>query len=455
MARKAALHDPQLPTRRRALGWVGVSAANDHERAATMGPMTELLSRPPGPRGPRRPPPGPPARPISVTVAGVVAALQASGLGVLAVMVVVLVGWATAADSAASALTAVTGGLQVWLVSHHTRLLVPGGEFSLTPLALSALPLVLLHSATLRAGRLAQVRGRRGVVALTSAVTAAYAVLATGVALLARTDAVAPVPSSAFLGAAAFAAVAAGSAAVRATGRWLVLWHRVPLVLRTALPAAAAALSLLLGSGALLVALMLTRHDGQAARLVDGLDPGAGGTLLLLLGSLLYVPNAVVWGTAFVAGPGFAVGEGTSVTAAGADLGAVPAFPLLAALPNGDGAGAGLLALVAPLLAGVLAALLLRRSGSVAVAPAATGTMSTGTMSTGTVRPVLETCGLVGALVGLATGALALLSAGSAGPGRMADVGPEWWAVSLATAGEVATAAAVTLLLLHRHRRRD
>ncbi|MCY7372754.1 MAG: DUF6350 family protein [Spirochaetaceae bacterium] len=435
--------------------------------------MTELLSRPPGPRGPRRPPPGPPARPISVTVAGVVAALQAAGLGVLAVMVVVLVGWATAADSAASALTAVTGGLQVWLVSHHTRLLVPGGEFSLTPLALSALPLVLLHSATLRAGRLAQVRGRRGVVALTSAVTAAYAVLATGVALLARTDAVAPVPSSAFLGAAAFAAVAAGSAAVRATGRWLVLWHRVPLVLRTALPAAAAALSLLLGSGALLVALMLTRHDGQAARLVDGLDPGAGGTLLLLLGSLLYVPNAVVWGTAFVAGPGFAVGEGTSVTAAGADLGAVPAFPLLAALPNGDGAGAGLLALVAPLLAGVLAALLLRRSGSVAVAPAATGTMSTGTMSTGTmstgtmstgtmstgtmstgtVRPVLETCGLVGALVGLATGALALLSAGSAGPGRMADVGPDWWAVALASSMEVATAATVTLLLLQHHRR--
>ena len=188
----------------------------------------------------------------------------------------------------------------------------------------------------------------------------------------------------------------------------------------------------------------------RPARLVDGLDPGAGGTLLLLLGSLLYVPNAVVWGTAFVAGPGFAVGEGTSVTAAGVDLGAVPAFPLLAALPNGDGAGVGLLALVAPLLAGVLAALLLRRSGSVAVAPAVTGTMSTGT-----VRPVLETCGLVGALVGLATGALALLSAGSAGPGRMADVGPDWWAVSLATAGEVATAAAVTLLLLHRHRRRD
>lgn len=400
-----------------------------------MGEMTELLSRPPGPRAPRRPP----ARPVTVTVAGVMAALQAAALGVLAVMVIVLVGWATAADSIASAATAVTGGLQVWLVAHHTRLVVPGGGFSLTPLALSLLPLVLLHSATLRAARLAQVSGRSGVIALTSAVTATYAVIATVVALLARTESVRPVPASAFLGAATVAAVAAGSAAVRATGRWPVLWRRLPAVLRMTLPPAAGALAVLLGSGALLVGAVLARHHGQGALLVDGLEPGSGGMVLLLLGSLLYVPTAVVWGTAFVVGPGFAVGHGTSVTAAGADLGAVPAFPLLAALPDSPGAGIGSIALVAPLLAGVLAALLLRRC---ALQPGAPGSGST--------RQVLGACGLVGALVGLAAGALALLSAGSAGPGRMADVGPDWWAVAPATAAEVAVSAALTLLLLRR-----
>lgn len=403
-----------------------------------MDAMTELLSRPPGPRAPRRPPAGPPARPVSVTVAGGVAALQAAGLGVLAVMVVVLVGWATAADSAASAATAVTGGLQVWLVSHHTRLAVPGGGFSLTPLALSALPLLLVHSATLRAGRLAAVTGRRGVIALTSAVTFAYAVLATVVALLARTDSVQPVPASAFSGAAVLAAVAAGSAAVRATGRWPVLWHRLPLAVRSALPPAAGALCVLLGSGALLVALMLTLRREQGVALVEGLDPGAGGTVLLLLGCLLYVPTAAVWGTAFAAGPGFAVGEGTSVTVAGANLGDVPAVPLLAALPAGPGAGAGVLALVVPVLAGILAALLLRRA---ARDPAADRWPT---------RRVLESAGLVGALVGLATGMLAVAAAGSAGPGRMADVGPDWWAVAPATAVEVAAAVAVTLLVLQR-----
>ena len=404
--------------------------------------MTELLSRPPGPRAPRRPPAGPPPRPVSVTVAGVVAAVQSAGLGVLAVMVTVLVGWATAADSGASAATAVTGGLQTWLVAHHTRMVIPGGGFSLTPLALAALPLLLVYSATLRAARLAQVTRRRGVIALTSAVTASYAVLATVVALLARTDSVRPLPASAFLGAAAVAAVAAATATVRASGRGLVLWLRLPAVLRAALPPAAGALAVLLGAGAVLVGVMLGRHHGQGAVLVEGLDAGAGGVLLLLLGSLMYVPNAVVWGTAFVVGPGFAVGQGTSVSMAGADLGAVPAFPLLAALPEGTGTGAGSVLLVAPVLAGVLAALLLRR-----------GTRRPGAPDLTSTRRLLECCALVGAVTGLATGLLALLSAGSAGPGRMADVGPDWWAVAPATALEVAVVAAATLLLL-RHRGR-
>jgi len=162
------------------------------------------------------------------------AALQSAGLGVLAVMVTVLVGWATAADSDASATAAVTGALQVWLVAHHTRVAVPGGSFALVPLGLTLLPLVLLHSSTLRAGRAAGVRGRRGVLALTASVTATYAVLVTVVALLAATDSVRPQPVSAFVGAALVAGLASGAAAVRATGRGTVLWGRVPELARPA-----------------------------------------------------------------------------------------------------------------------------------------------------------------------------------------------------------------------------
>jgi hypothetical protein len=373
---------------------------------------------------------------------GCVAAVQAAGLGVLAVMVVVLVGWATTSDAGGSASAAVAGALQVWLVGHGTDLTLPRGEFGLLPLGLTALPAVLLHAATLRAGRVAGVTGRRGVVALASAVTATYAVVATVVATLAGTGGVQPQPRSAFLGAAVVAGVASGSAAVRATGRWLVLWHRLPEAVRQALPPATGALAVLLGGGALLGGAVLAGRHDRAGLLIAGLDPGLGGTLLLLLGLLLYVPTAVVWGVAYAVGPGFAVGEGTSVTAAGADLGAVPAFPLLAALPQGEGAGAGVVALALPVAAGLLAALVLRRAAA-----------DTGSPGVRPWRSALRSAGLVGAFVGAGVAALAAVCAGPAGPGRMAETGPDWWAVGPAAGLEVATVVAAALLL--RRRRED
>lgn len=399
--------------------------------------MTDLLSRPPGPRAPRRPPAGPPARPL--TLAGMAAAAHSAGLGVLAVMVIVLVGWATAADSDASASTAVAAALQTWLAGHGTRMTFQGGTFSLLPLGLAALPAALLYTSTVRAGRTAGVAGRRGVIALTSAVTATYAVLATVVALLARTAEVRPTPSSAFLGAIAVAALAAGAGSVRATGRWLVLWLRVPPLLRLAVPPALGALAVLVAGGALLVGATLAVHHQRAASLVTALDPGVGGTVLLMLGSLLYVPTAVVWGTAYAVGPGFAVGQGTGVGPFGSELGPVPALPLLAALPESTAPGVGLLALAVPFAAAVLAVLLLRRSGHAVPAARFRGW-----------RQVLEVSGLVGSLVAAGAAGLTVLASGSAGPGRMAEVGPAWWAVGPLAGLEVAAVVAMVLLALDR-----
>jgi hypothetical protein len=373
------------------------------------------------------------------------AALQSAGLGVLAVMVTVLVGWATAADSDASATAAVTGALQVWLVGHHTRVSLPGGSFGLVPLGLTLLPVVLLHSTTLRAGRAAGVRGRRGVLALTASVTATYAVLVTVVALLARADAVRPEPVSAFAGAALVAGLASGAAAVRATGRTSVLWHRLPELVRQAgLPAIAAVAGLLAG-GALLAGGSLAVHHDRARQLAAALDGGAGGTLLLLLGCLLYVPTAAVWGLSYCVGPGFAVGTGTSVGVAGATVGAVPALPLLAALPTGTGSPAWWLALLVPLAAGVAAGVTSDRAAG-------------GDRDDASWRAVLRSAavsaGMTGALVAVAAAALAWLAAGPAGPGRMSETGPDWWAVGPVAGLEVAGAAAATLAALAALRRR-
>lgn len=424
-----------------------------------MGRMTQQLARPPSTRRGRslrssRAPAGRPPR--QLTVAGMVAALQSGGLGILAVMVLVLVGWATAADSDASATAAVVAALQTWLVGHHVTLIFPGGTFSLAPLGLTALPVALLHTASLRAGRAAGITGKRGVVSLTSAVTATYAVLAVAVALLARTDGVRPEPVTAFAGAAAIAVLASGSAAVRATGRAVVLWHRLPALVRLALPAAAAAAGALVTGGAVLVGTALTLNHARAESLVAALGAGPGGLLLLLLGSLALVPNAVVWGLAFLAGPGFAVGTGTSVTLAGTQLGAVPAVPLLAALPqdSGDsgGSGAGWFAIIVPVLAGLVAALLVRRCETRPRPRAAENGPGWRAGWSTCWSADLRVSGLVGFGVAVATGVLTVLAQGSAGPGRMAEVGPSWWAVGPVVGLEVAVVTAVALLAMVRSR---
>jgi hypothetical protein len=365
----------------------------------------------------------------------VVAALRSAALGVLAVMVLVLVAWASTADSGAGATDAVATALQAWLVGHHAHLAVPGGELALVPLGLTALPLALLHTATLRAGRAARVRGRTGVLALVSSVTATYAVVATLVALLARTDAVQALPVSAFLGAAGVAALGAGTGAVRATGSWAGISRRLPDLVRVAVAPAAAALATLVGGGALLVGGSLAVHHHRATLLLDGLGAGFGGGLLVALLCLLYLPTAAVWGLAFVVGPGFAVGAGTSVSVAGADLGAVPAFPLLAALPQEPGPAWAPLTLLVPVAAGVLAALLSRRGGG----PAADGWW-----------PVVEASAVAGGLLAGAVAVLSLLASGPAGPGRLGETGPTWWVVAPAAGLEVAAVMAVTLFVLRR-----
>jgi hypothetical protein len=190
---------------------------------------------------------------------------------------------------------------------------------------------------------------------------------------------------------------------------------------------------LLLAAGSLVTSVALAWHAGRVTDLTRALDGGiVGGLVVTLLGAAL-APNAAVWGAAYLAGPGFAVGVGTSVTPGGVTLGPVPALPVLGALPSSGGGGLAWVVLAVPLAAGALAAVVLhRRSAGRPVRDA-----------------VLEAVGAA-ACAGALLAALAAVSGGPVGGGRLASVGPSPWEVGLAVAVEVALAAAVTAALLAR-----
>ncbi|TFV89266.1 hypothetical protein E4P40_08950, partial [Blastococcus sp. CT_GayMR20] len=137
---------------------------------------------------------------------------------------------------------------------------------------------------------------------------------------------------------------------------------------------------------------------------------GAGAGALGLLGlTLLLLPNAAAAVLGLAAGPGFFVGSGTLVSVHGVTLGAVPALPLLAALPDTQ---------AVPLIAFVSQ-----------VVPALAGLVAGGTVGRwfsdrdgGSV--VAGLAGLLcGVLLGAVSGVLVWIAGGSLGDGGLAQVG--------------------------------
>ncbi|MHA7985603.1 cell division protein PerM [Rathayibacter sp. CAU 1779] len=192
-------------------------------------------------------------------------------------------------------------------------------------------------------------------------------------------------------------------------------------VLASGLRAGVAAALLLIAAAAVVLAVLMAVRYGRIVGLYETLQPGILGAGALTLAQLALLPNAVSWTASWLAGPGFAVGTGSSVDVTQTTLGPLPSVPILGALPQGD-PGFGLIAVLVPVLCGAAAGFLTRQRLERMPAPR-TPSSRASSAAWGVGRLTLITlCAAVtsGAIVGL----LAWWSAGSIGPGRLHDAGP-------------------------------
>jgi hypothetical protein len=388
-----------------------------------------------------------PTRPM--LMAGGVAALAAAGGGLAVLATLTLIGWITAphvglGGGLAGALR--SAGL-LWLVAHHVEVTVHGvGRIGLLPLGLVLLPAALIE----RAGRWMTHEGH--VTSLLEVGPAAvsialpYALFTGAVAVASGTSVAAPSLWQAAMMGFLIALLAGGFGAARAIAPWRRLAGRVPPRPRSVILGTLAALAVLTVCGAILGAMSLMVHISAYKQAVAALNPGIFGSVLLLLASLCYLPNSVIWAIAYMLGPGFSFGIGTAVSPSGSALGAVPAFPMLAALPVGSKAAfpawLGFFVLVMPYLAGALAGLM-----TVRIAP----------------TPSLEAAPLWGLVTGTLTAVVigfgAKFSGGPLGAGRLASVGPAGGEVGLVAVLEVGVTAALVAgaanwLIIQHHIRR-
>ncbi|MEV1131487.1 DUF6350 family protein [Agromyces sp. NPDC049794] len=185
-----------------------------------------------------------------------------------------------------------------------------------------------------------------------------------------------------------------------------------------------------LAIGAMLIAVLVALDYATIAGLYQTLGAGIDGGLALTVAELALLPNVIVWAASWMLGPGFAIGSGSLVSTGGTLLGPVPGLPLLGALPT-EVSVLGALWLIAPVLLGFVGAWLVSADPDV---------------QAGTRRAWWQPLALglgAAATAALVLGLLAWWSGGAAGPGRLAEVGPQPWPVAGVAAVTVGLGAIV------------
>jgi hypothetical protein len=169
---------------------------------------------------------------------------------------------------------------------------------------------------------------------------------------------------------------------------------------------------------------------------VSGLHAAVGadlvGGIVLTAGQVLVLPNLAVWGLAWLAGPGFQIADGSTITLAGAHPGLMPMIPVLGALPSeGTWSPWLLLLLAAPVLAG---------SGIGWLACRSVARLSSW-------RTKLATATTAAATSAVCLALLAARGSGAAGVDRLSAVGTRAWAFGGLLLAELLVGAAASVLV--------
>lgn len=343
-------------------------------------------------------------------LASVVGALATLLAGWLVVTGVVVAGWLSAMHG--SLTDALDIGTRGWLLAHGTPVTIGASRLTLVPLGISLLLAIALsgvagyaarQAALARTPKVARFEAGRITLAVGAATGAIYAVVVAAVAL------VVVGPAEAGRGGLATAAVAVVAGVLGA--RSGAGWHPTrswPAWARAVPRAVAAALGTLLAGGAAVVVVSVLQHWRRMAELSGALGGGPLAGFLLGAVQLAYAPVLILWGVAWLLGPGFTLGPDSLVSMADTHLGLLPGLPVFGAVPA---PGPGRPVLVVWLLVAIAAGAV---AGWVVVAARRRARAD----ETGLVG------GLAGVLAGFATVALAALSRGDLGSLRLAGMGP-------------------------------
>lgn len=384
-------------------------------------------------------------------------AIVAAAIGIAAALAPLTLAWALHFGFSPDWVVFWRVAVDAWLLGHGVDV-----RFTLDPELAAALALpaagepipvtiALLGFALLTALLGARAGGRiaeagHGILGALSGV-ATFALVGLGVAATALHDAARPSLVQAALLPALVFALGVGAGILRAwargdrpagviASRAARLDERVSAVVAAALRAGVGSVAILVAAASVLVTLLFALRFTVLIGLYEGLHTEVVGGIVVTLGQAAVLPNLVIWAAAWLVGPGFTLGTGSLVSPVGTALGPLPAIPVLGAIPESD-SPFGFAGVLVPVVAAFLAGVGVRRGLD---------------SHLGRVSPLLAAAAAAGAglVAGLTLGLLAAASAGSAGPGRLADVGPDPLVVGLVAAIEVAIGTGIGIAVGRR-----
>lgn len=363
-------------------------------------------------------------------VSGLLAGVQGALLSLLVVVVPTLAAYvATSADPANAEVgwpRAAGVGAVLWLLGHGGSVRTAGATVSLVPLGLTAVVFFAAYASARRSAHAtraawgAATLGHLAVVVVVLLIAGPAGPLGAGPWSVLRL-----VAGTVLVAGAALGAGTVGWRRVREVSR--PVWSWLPPGVRRGLTAGVLAVALLVGVAAVVAGSWVVAGRAAAGDVVAGLGVDVFGGVLLAVAQTAVAPNLVLWVLAWVAGPGFAVGAGTSFAPAEVVSGPLPALPLFGALPvDGGGGGPARWVPLVVVVAGAVAGWWLHRAGS--------GTRAWD-------APVTVACAGVGA--GALAAALSAVAGGAVGPGRLTVVGAAPLLVGVVVGGQVLLGAAL------------
>ncbi|MFJ6028413.1 DUF6350 family protein [Pseudarthrobacter sp. NPDC092424] len=392
--------------------------------------------------------------PMPLWLQGALETAQAAIISALAVIAPIVAVWAAAGFQHGDFATLARLAGQSWLLVHGVPLELSGGGseaaasidsgvLTLIPLGLTLVPFLLAWRAGRRLAR-ASYSDQLWQALLGS--WAVYAAFGTATGFVCRTADVGINPLHALLVPLIPFALGMIIGARREAGSWSRLigvdavdwisrtsqhsrWagSYIASVVKAGFVAAVAAVAL----AAFLLAMDLFVHWNLVVSVYEALDAGIIGGAVLTIAQLGFLPNLVILTLAWSSGAGFAMGVGSQVGPLATAVGPLPSIPVLAAIPSGPLEYA-FAVLIIPVLAGVLGGWWFLREGenhfdewlSIKVR----ARWFTASVST------LVLAVLAGLVAGVLAMALAWVAHGSAGIGRLTDIGPDpfWMAAWLA-----------------------